>query len=197
MQRAALVVLIAGCAACAASVSTAGSGRTVVHHFHGFQKGKIAPAVHVTRTARGYCWETSAVESRRYAWRCFRGNVIHDPCFSAARHSGSVICPLEPWSSSVVRLRLTRRLPSWQSGSFAKNLPVGIWTTTGKRCVHSSGATSEIEGKPITYVCVHGNSRAGVLVGFANRATSTWTIWFAPSFNARHLTRVGITDAWW
>ena len=53
-----------------------------MHRFHGFENGKIAPGVHVLRTAHGYCWEPSAVESRRYAWRCFKGNFILDPCFS-------------------------------------------------------------------------------------------------------------------
>jgi hypothetical protein len=195
VHRAAVVAVILGSCAIVASVetSTASSGRTVVHYFHAFRNGEIASGVHVLQTARGYCWETSGVESRRYAWRCFRGNYIHDPCFSSTKHSRFVLCPVEPWSSNVVRLRLTRPLPGWSLYRSAAQLPVGIWTTTGKRCAHSSGATSEINGKEITYECVGG----GVLAGLANVGATTWTIWYASSFKARHLTRVGITDAWW
>jgi len=185
--------VILGSAALLAATSTAASGHTVVHYFRPFQNGEIAPQVHVTRRARGYCWTTSGVESRRYAWRCFRGNFILDPCFSSTRDGGFVLCPVEPWSSDVVRLRLTRALPGWRLYHYAAQLPVGIWTTTGKRCAHSSGATSEIKGKEVTYVCMGG----GVLAGLANAGAATWTIWYAAGFKARQLTRVGITDAWW
>ena len=193
MARAAAAAVILGTSAMLAAASAAAPARTVVHYFHPFRNGKIAPEVHVTQAARGYCWETSGVESRRYAWRCFRGNFILDPCFSSTSHTRIVLCPVEPWSSRVVRLRLTRALPAWRLYRYAAQLPLGIWTTTGRRCVHSSGATSEIEGKEITYECAGG----GVLAGQANAGAATWTIWYASSFKARHLTRVGITDAWW
>jgi hypothetical protein len=185
--------LIVGTAAVATSASTAASSGTVVHFFHAFQDGKIAPGVHVKQTARGYCWETSAVESRPYAWRCLKGNYILDPCFSPARHGHTVLCPIEPWSRQVLRLQLTRSLPTWQSNGYNQSLPVGIWTTTGKRCVHGSGATTAIHFKPITYACGGG----GVLVGLAKRSTATWTIWYASSYKAHVVTRVGIADAWW
>lgn len=164
-----------------------------MHYFHAFQNGQIAHGVHVQQTARGYCWETSGVESRRYAWRCFRGNYILDPCYSQTVHGHVVVCPIEPWSSHVVRLQLTRSLPRWQRGGYNQRLPVGVWTTTGKRCVHASGATSEVRFKPITYECRGG----GLLVGLAKRSTATWTIWYAASSKAHLVTRVGITDVWW
>ncbi|HEY7421733.1 MAG TPA: hypothetical protein VH541_06965 [Gaiellaceae bacterium] len=193
MRGAVLTLSIVCAAGLAVAAPAAGSGRTVVHHFQAFSDGKIAPRVQVASRAPGYCWETSGVESRRYAWRCFKGNYILDPCFSSTRQSRFVLCPTEPWSEDVVRLLLTRRLPRWQHYAYRQSRPVGLWTTTGKRCVHSSGATSDIEGKPITYVCRGG----GVLVGLARRATPVWTVWWAPSFKAKHLTRVGLTDAWW
>lgn len=193
MRRGAASLLILCSAAVVASISAAGTGRTTVHYFHPFREGRIAPAVHVTRSAPGYCWETSGVESRRYAWRCFRGNFILDPCFSSGSHDHFVLCPTEPWSDDVVRLQLTRRLPRWAHDRYGKSLPVGAWTTTGKHCVHSSGATSEIRGRPVTYE----SSGGGLLVGVASRATRLWTVWYTPSFKVKRLTRVGITDAWW
>ncbi len=193
VHRGLVLVVLAAAAATAATSSSAWPGGTVVHYYHAFKEGKISPGVHLTRTARGYCWETSNVESRRYAWRCFRGNSIHDPCFSSSGHGRFVICPVEPWSSDAIRLRLTRGLPPWRHYRYRQSLPVGVWTSSGRRCVHSSGATSRIRGLPITYECSNG----GVLAGFADRSAPTWTIRYAPSFGARHLTRVGIADAWW
>ena len=184
-------MVVLGTMAFAASASS-GSGRTVVHYFRPFRNGKIAPGIHVKERARGYCWETSAVESRRYTWRCFKGNYILDPCLSQAKHAHAVLCPIKPWSKQVVRLQLTRSLPAWQRERFKVTLPVGLWTTTGKRCIHGSGATGAIRSKPITYECAGG----GVLAGYAKRSTSTWTIWYATRYKARRVTRVGITDAW-
>jgi hypothetical protein len=174
VPRAAVVfALIALGVSAIASGATAGSSRTVVHYFDAYKDGTIAPGVHVNQTARGHCWETSGVESRRYAWRCLKGNYILDPCFSQARHGHVVLCPIKPWSTQVVRLQLTRSLPTWQRNRYNQSLPVGVWTATGKRCVHGSGATTEIRFKPITYQCEDG----GVLVGLAKRSTATWTIW--------------------
>jgi hypothetical protein len=193
VARTALLAVLLVSSALVAAASTAASGRTVVHYFHPFSNGRIASRVHVMERGGGHCWEPSGVESRRYAWRCLRGSLILDPCFSWTRHGRFVLCPVEPWSSDVVRLRLTRALPAWSLHRNAAQLPVGIWTTTGKRCSHSSGATSAVRGKEITYECTGG----GVLVGMANAGVGTWTIWYAPGFQAHHLTRVGITDAWW
>ena len=194
MTRVARVfALVAVALSAVASGATAGSSRTNVHHVHAFRDGKIASGVHVKQTARGHCWETSAVESRPYAWRCLEGKYILDPCFSAAKHGHVVLCPIEPWSRQVVLLRLTRSLPPWQPGRFNQSLPVGIWTTNGKRCVHGSGATSVIRFKPVTYQC----SGGGLLVGLAQRSTATWTIWYAAGYTAHTVMRVGITDAWW
>jgi hypothetical protein len=193
VRRTAAVLVVLGTTAFATSASFAGSGRTVVHYFRPFRNGKIAPGIHVKQDARGFCWETSAVENRRYAWRCFRGNEILDPCFSPTRHAHAVLCPIKPWSEHVVRLRLTRSLPAWQRERFKVTLPVGLWTANGKRCLHGSGATVVFRSRPITYECAGG----GVLADYPRRSTSTWTIWYARSYKARRLTRVRITDAWW
>jgi hypothetical protein len=173
--------------------SGAAGHTTVVRYFHGFKAGGIAPGIQVEQTARGHCWETSALESRAYAWRCFRGNYILDPCFSAAPHSSYVLCPYELWSRRVLRLRLTKPLPAWHAYPVNESLPVGVWTTTGKHCEDFSGATTEIQHRPIRYSCRGG----GVLVGLAHRTTPVWTIFYATGAKSRRLTRVGITHAWW
>src|SRR5512133_1075667 len=85
-----IVVLIEAFLVAAAATSSAGAGRTRVHYFHAFRNGRIAPGIHVARTARGYCWTTSGVEGGRDTWRCFLGNLIYDPCFSPTPHSDYV-----------------------------------------------------------------------------------------------------------
>lgn len=189
-----IVVLIAAFLVAAAVTSSAGADRTRVHYFHAFRDGRIAPGIHVVRAKPGYCWTTSGVEGGRDTWRCFLGNLIYDPCFSSTRHGDYVLCPYWPWNPSVVQLRLARSLPTPSSFGRNPSLPWGIWTANGKRCVHYSGATTEIRGKPILYECRGG----GYLAGLAHRSQPTWTIFYSRSDEpSARLQRVGITDAWW
>jgi hypothetical protein len=188
---AALALLVAS--VCAGTASS-GERPTAVHSFVAFKAGKLAPGLTVSASVRGYCWSTSGVESRSYAWRCLRGNTIHDPCFSATPRSNSVVCPERPWSKRVRLLRLTRPLPRWKLYKSRQDFPWGIWATTGKRCFSlAATATGEVAGKRHTYDCVDG----GVLAGFAHRRKATWTIYYAPSWRSKRVTLVGITNAWW
>jgi hypothetical protein len=147
----------------------------------------------VRNTASGACTHTSYLESRRYTWRCSQGRLAHDPCFSPTKHASFVLCPAKPWSSDVLRLRLTGRLPHWHYYPYNPALPLGIWTSNGARCVHSAGTGAYVGGKPITYLCRGG----AVLVGQADTNFRAWTIDYGQNAHARQLLRVGITDAWW
>ena len=81
--------------AVAASVVAWASGalaatRTTASVYEAFTShGVIVPRVAVRS---GSCWENSIVLERDDAWRCFIGNDIYDPCFSAERASGVVVC---------------------------------------------------------------------------------------------------------
>ena len=177
-----------------ASARQAVAPGTVTHYYRAFIAGSVAPGIRIRTSARGYCWTTSGVEGRAYAWRCFRGNYIHDPCFSASPSSRFVVCPDEPWSSRVLVLRLTRPLPGWKLYGFRRDFPWGIWTGSDKRCVsYAASATGDIDGKPVTYGCQGG----GFLLGYAHRNGPTWTIYYAPTAHSRRPTSVAISDAWW
>jgi hypothetical protein len=169
---------------------------TVLHTYLAFQAGKLAPGLNVRASVRGSCWTVSAVESHPYSWRCLHGNYIHDPCFSATRTSGFVVCPDAPWSDSVLLLRLTEPLPRWRVYKRAVSesaWPWGIVTIGGKRCVTTvAAATGEVVGKQVTFVC----SGGGLLAGFTHRNTRTWTIWYAPGWDAKRLILVSFADAW-
>jgi hypothetical protein len=177
-------------------LSSAAGRPTVVHTYTTFQHAKLAPGLVVRASVRGSCWTLSEVESRPYTWRCLYTDYIHDPCFSATRTSGFVVCPDAPWSNRVLLLRLTAPLPPWHAYKRSVSetaWPWGIVTIGGKRCVTTAAAaTGEVAGKRVTFVCAGG----GLLLGITHRATPMWTIWYAPTFTSKHLTLVTIADAW-
>lgn len=176
-----------------AAGSSASEQPTAVHYYVAFKAGRLAPGLTVSTSVRGSCWSTSGLMTRRYAWRCFRGNLIYDPCFSATPRGRLVACPKRPWSKRVLLMRLTRPLPAWKLYKSRRYVPWGIWTSMGKRCFKLSHWQSEVTGKRVTHYCVG----RGVLAGFADRRRPTWTIYCAPSLRSKRVTLVGITDVWW
>ena len=180
----------------AVPLSPAAGSPTVLHTYTPFENGKLAPGLVVRASVHGSCWTLSDVESRPYTWRCLHSNYIHDPCFSATPTSNLVACPDAPWGNRVLLLRLTKPLPRWHAYKRAVSesaWPWAIVTVNGKHCISAAAAaTGEINGKQITYVCQGG----GLLVGFTHRTSPTWTIWYAPGWNAKRLTLVSIADAW-
>src|SRR6266404_5234627 len=164
MKALALIALVAvSLNVVTGSASSATPTRTVVHYFDGFKGDQVAPRMHVAGRGGGFCWETALTESRRYAWRCFQGNVIRDPCFSATPNSSFVLCSAEPWGTSVIRLSLTRRLPHWKPWHF-HGTPWGIRTTTGARCRNTAagvGGVPDWHGRPVIYSCSDGDNLLG------------------------------------
>jgi hypothetical protein len=174
--------------------SASGSGRaTAVHRFVAFEQGKLAAGLQASSSGRGYCWTASIADGRADAWRCFRGNLILDPCFSNGRSAKPyAVCPRAPWAKKVTLLRLTKPLPLAEGNKGGGGAePWGIVSSNGQRCLALTGATDLIDGEPIRYGCEKG----GVLVGSPNRSAALWTIYFAPK-GSRRLTRVAISDAW-
>jgi hypothetical protein len=196
LLRSIFIVAALGALALPAAASATTSQTTRLHTLRVFEGGRLAPGLSVRASVRGSCWTESLVESRPYSWRCVHGNYIHDPCFSLARTSRTVVCPDAPWNDRVLVLALTERLPAWHFYSrtvSAAAWPWGIVTRNGKRCITAAGAaTGEIAGKQVTYVCAGG----GLLAGFTHRQTAAWTIDYAPGWTSKRLTMVGIADAW-
>jgi hypothetical protein len=126
----ALGAVVVGVAAGSIPASGAAGG-TVRHRFSGFSGSSLASGLLVRERVAGSCWTTSAVVGRAYSWRCLHGNEIHDPCFSATRHSSIVVCPVRPWSRTVLVIRLTSALPGWKEYGFDQNFPsVAGWHST-------------------------------------------------------------------
>lgn len=143
---------------------------------------------------QGSCFAGSLAANRRDAWRCAVGNLLHDPCFKAAK-SPDLICVSAPWSLTALRLKLTQPLPS--SGNrrvpSLTGLPWALQLADGRRCRFITGATKVIGTRRLNYGC---NIGPTALWGYPIRSRQPWVIYDAPS-DATALTRlIAISNAW-
>lgn len=169
---------------------------TTIHLYAPFNGGGIASGVKIARSASGYCWTTSSADPRGDAYRCFVRNYIHDPCFADQTSLANyVLCPLDFPGSKVLRINLTKKLPSNPgTGDPTRYAPWAVRTSSGKWCVVLSGATGQIAGMRINYGCIGG----GILIGNPRRSASApWTIFYAPSFNSNQYSPIKLASAWW
>jgi hypothetical protein len=132
--------------------------RTVVHSFTGYRPDGT-PTIASTRTAKGYCWNSSLAAVGRTAFRCFTdAGQILDPCFAPATPDPtSVSCVNDPWSHGTT-LRLTRVLPEPVANEAAR--PWAIELATGVRCVASTGVVPDVSGVNLGYHCSDGTAAA-------------------------------------
>jgi hypothetical protein len=188
------VALIATSDATAGKDTATAPARTTIHLYAPFNGGTIAGGVRIASSASGYCWETSISDNRGDAYRCFVGNDIHDPCFADQTSSaGYVLCPLYFPGAKVLRINLTKKLPSNQgSGDPTRHAPWAVRTSSGFWCTALSGGTGDIAGLRINYGCTGG----GILLGTPHRGAS-WTIFYAANFNANQYRPITLASAWW
>ena len=187
-------------AAHAGSASTAldpsrDTSRTSLRLYAPFDGGSVAPGIRIARSARGYCWTSSIGDERSDAYRCFVGNVIHDPCFANSLGSSAfVLCPLYYPGSRVLRIHLTKPLPQNPAVSDpTRSLPWVVQLANDRWCGRIQGASGLIAGLPLTYGC----SPKGVLIGFPHRTAPLWTIFFANGFQSTQYVAEPIKAAWW
>lgn len=132
-------------------------------------RGVLRPPFSVGASSRGYCWTTSFENGALF--RCFRGNLIEDPCWKEAGRR-SVVCLAVPWTTTVTRLRLTRRLPP--AGSALPRLwALRLGGDVGVNCLASQGASGAVGKLGISYFC----KRGWVLLGNGpDRSQPLWTM---------------------
>lgn len=90
----------------------------------------------VVRDAAAVQCATSRVSERSDAWRCFRGSIFSDPCFSDA--SGTSVRCLEGQDFSTYRQYARAFLNG--GGSSASGEPFGMLLADGNVCLTESGA---------------------------------------------------------
>jgi hypothetical protein len=194
------VIVLAAVAATAQAVAAEALGtalKTQLRLYSPFAAGHLAAGVRVAREGRGYCWTGSGADARADAWRCFRGNYIHDPCFSDdAGGAKYVVCPLYRPGSKVLRLRLTKPLPVSMGNRRTdptRHAPWAVRLASGLWCESLTGATGEIAGMPVSYGCDHGS----YLLGSPDRRKPDWTIFYAANAKTSTLAQVTLRSAWW
>jgi hypothetical protein len=184
------------CALASAAAAAAATPPTSLHLYSPFAGSGLAAGVRVSKTAAGYCWTSSSSTAQLDAYRCFVGNEIYDPCFhsAAAGERSSVLCPLYRPGSSLLRIELTRKLPApGPRVNPERYTPWALETENGRWCTLFTGATSTIQGLPMSYGCQGG----GFLLGDPSRARPGWTIHYAASATTHTVTVAGLRSAWW
>jgi hypothetical protein len=124
------------------------------------------------------------------------GNYIYDPCFATNHAAHFVLCPEGgPWGR-VIRMNLTRELPTLEPPS-AEQSPTtepawAVELTGGARCVLLEGAGNVLANLRENYKCSDGIT----LYGDANHASEPWTI-FGRQGSAGQLTPETVAAMWY
>jgi hypothetical protein len=190
-QRAARLVIVLAVALAAGGVASAAPTRAI--RYEPFAGAKLAATTHVVNRTPGHCL-TSSTSRRRDAWRCFAGNFVYDPCFSAANVSRPtyVVCPIEALNGTVVRLSLTSHLPA-PARSAGPPLLWEVQTSNGATCRLTSGALGVLAGKVPHYSCT---DRA-FLGGYVHQAGHHWWVWRTRTYGRPVWRRAAVARAWY
>jgi len=125
----------------------------------------------------------SGSDSAGNLYRCAAGRVIYDPCWRDEENPSSpaVLCQVQPWDKSVIRLRLGGKLEPvlGRPRDPGAGAPWGLQLASGERCVAVQGAHEVTSGgRAFDYYCL---SRAGkpdqraLLRGF-DRSRPRWRV---------------------
>lgn len=164
-------------------------------------EGDLRPGLHVVRTAFGTCGPGSDVLPND-VYRCGDKNGILDPCWRDYRSSSAAVaCLTEPWSRSVIRLRLAAD-PAPSRGSVdLKAEPWGIELSSGARCIALQGSHDTVTGKGGSPWIDYGCENKLSLVRGIDRTQPLWTIRAARGIRRRFrfkiIGRVAIKTAWY
>ncbi len=183
--------MLASAAVTSAALAGATQTRTIIYQAF-TSAGK--PAIHVTNTSRGHCVGGSSAINRSDAWRCFTGNFVYDPCFSSSKATGLVLCPVGPWTSAGVEIKLAAALTGANKGKpSTSGNPWAVETTSGAKCELATGATSILDHRRANYFCQTGKD---VLWGSPSRKSQPWTIFSAPATATKLTKMVKLGVAW-
>ena len=193
-----LTAVVALVAVASASASPGTGGRptnvNIVDPF--LPSGKLKPRFRVVQSVRGSCFAGSiADQSRPDAWRCTAGNRILDPCIGSAQSGRRLACFAAPWENRIVLLHLTRPLPLSEGNQdqSPEGNPWGVELASRERCTLETGAEGIVNGRPVTYNCVH----RGVILGSIDQRRPIWRAWFKREVDSGRVIRVNVRIAWY
>lgn len=158
--------------------------------------------VAVTATLTGTCEPGSDVIAGVTVHRCFSGNSVYDPCWTAVPAGGdgpaaSVICVAEPWSTTGVAIRAGGLASEVVAGPTDLDHPWAVQLTTGQRCVAVQGAHGSYQGHFLDYGC---DGPGGIeLLRGVDRTSRLWTFPAASQDDraAGRISTVSVAIAWY
>jgi hypothetical protein len=177
-----LVVVLVG-------LPAAASAQTEQRRFVAWENGQ--PTLQIKARRNLDCGESSRVNPRFDAWRCFGRRYIYEPCFEnlAEEEYGVLVCVGAPWEKTGM---LAFSALDYDDRYRRPNRPWAIVLKNGKRCVFGAGASSMKHGRRANYFC---RDRRTALWGIPNRSKPTWSI-FQAGFFGRNWHREPIRTVW-
>jgi hypothetical protein len=200
-RRHALLAIVALWLAVAAASGAAGQARvrattsgTQVIRYQPWSGSVLAPGFRAVHRRSGRCFATAIASSRADAYRCFTGNLIHDPCFAApGPNPRTVACPDGTAASRrVVLIHLTAPPPVPLSGLARAYFEVELHGVT--ICDPLTGTVPKIGGRYANWTCRGGH----VLSGRPRWEQGSLRIWADSGVaGAPGWKRVALARAWW
>lgn len=154
---------------------------------------RTTPGFAVVPVAGATCATASFVVAG--AFRCSVRDRIHDPCYLNPTLSTPpapvVDCAASPWAPRITRLHLpTPPVPALAAPPDVP--PWALQLASGRRCIRTTGATTTVRGRRLSYVC----DGHRVLFGRPQATTPTWRIRQARDTAAHAARDVAIAVAW-
>jgi hypothetical protein len=123
---------------------------------------QLAAGYHVQHVFAGTCYPGSDIAAAAY--RCFTTqHFVFDPCWAEGALAKSVLCLLEPWSTSVTRIKLSAHLqPLPPPGRAFEPWGLQLWVIHNGTCLAFQGTHDQFNGRAVDYYC--GPLSAGLVV---------------------------------
>jgi hypothetical protein len=168
---------------------------TQVTHYEPWSGSVLAPGFRAAHKRSGRCFATAIASNRADAYRCFTGNLIHDPCFApAAPPPRTVACPDGTAGSRlVVLIHLTGPPPAPLSGRPRSYFEVEL--RGGTICNPLTGTVPKIGSRFANWTCRGGH----VLSGRPRWEQGSLRVWAGDGVAgaAPGWKRVALARAWW
>lgn len=192
-----VLLIIALAAVLTSAVAQDAPNATTIRVFTPVGAAGLAGDLNSTHELSGSCFVTSVATSERPdAWRCSAGNAILDPCFqNFFGADDELVCAEAPFSTDVVRLKLTEPLPEPSSNREPdfSGLPWALELENGAQCTLFTGATASLAGLRINYGCSDG----GEVAGPVDRSLSAWRVFYRADDAGSSLDQVKVVTAWY
>ncbi|MFD4630922.1 hypothetical protein ACFVYR_09010 [Streptomyces sp. NPDC058284] len=161
---------------------------TNIRYFRPFEiDEKLKPIYASTKRASGECID-GFLSSDPSTLRCFSHSQVLDPCWAREKDA---VCPGTPWSREATLVK-PKSMPTLSPKAHEQIQPWALEVQNPDsprnymHCITMGGATGDIAGKRISWLCVDGEENTlGYAVGSPiQKHKGPWMIYFAASKSA-------------